>query len=108
MKRIAMVMAVGGGALWLLAPASVAVLSSCGDTTADAGTGGTGGGGGGGAGGGSGGGSGGGGGGVSADCFTGTPATNAQFLNACVDSSVEKVLKATTWRDAGVTLPALP
>jgi hypothetical protein len=62
-----------------------------------------------GGGGGSGGGSGGmGGGSQTPECFMGTPATNDQLLNACVDQTVEKVLKQTTWRDPGVVLPALP
>jgi hypothetical protein len=51
--------------------------------------------------------SGGAGGGVP-DCFMGTPTTNDQLLNACVDPTVEKILKQTTWRDPGVVLPALP
>jgi hypothetical protein len=120
MKRIAMILALGGSALWLVVPATVAM--SCGGGTGggtgggSAGTGGgsagTGGGsagtGGGstGTGGGSagtGGGSAGtGGGSAVADCFSGTPTTNLQFLNACVPSSTEKVLKATVYRDGGV------
>ena len=43
-----------------------------------------------------------------ADCFVGTATTNAQLLNACTDVSVEKILKETTWRAAGTTLPQLP
>ena len=83
MKRIAMVAALGG---------SVALTSCGGTSAADGGTGG----------------GAGGGGGSSTECFSGTPATNTEFLNACVDSSIEKVLKTTSWRDPGVTLPALP
>lgn len=90
------VLATGG--LWVLAPATLS-LTSCGAaSTSDGGTGG-----------GTGGGSGGGGGtaDAGADCYAGTPTTNAQFLNACVPDSVEKVLKETPWRDGG-TLPSLP
>jgi hypothetical protein len=110
MKRIAMILALGGSALWLVVPASVAM--SCGGGTGGGSGGGTGGGsagtGGGsaGTGGGSagtGGGSAGtGGGSAAAECFAGTPTTNLEFLNACVPVSTEKVLKATVYRDGGV------
>jgi hypothetical protein len=39
---------------------------------------------------------------------TSTPVTNLDFLNHCTDPAVEKILKETSWRDAGVTLPGLP
>jgi hypothetical protein len=97
-KRIVMMLAVAAGGVWLVVPASAA-LTACGGSS------------GGGTGGGSGGGSGtdaGTGGGSGSDCFTGTPSTNDQFLNACVDQSIEKILRQTSWRAAGVTLPPLP
>jgi hypothetical protein len=118
MKRFAMVLALGSGGLWLLAPASV-VMTSCGDSATGGGSGtgggsatgggsGTGGGsatgGGSGTGGGSatGGGSGTGGGSAMTDCFAGTPTTRLNFLNACTDTSVVRILKATPYRDGGV------
>lgn len=42
------------------------------------------------------------------DCFTGTPTTNDQFLNACTPDTVAKVLKTSTIPRGKATLPALP
>lgn len=84
----------------MLGATVVLSLTNCGDGTNMNGTGG--GSGGGAAGGGAGGGGG------TADCVSTPPVSNLDFLNACPDASIEKVLKDTPWRAAGTTLPMLP
>jgi hypothetical protein len=43
-----------------------------------------------------------------ADCFTGTPTTNEQFLNACTPDTVAKVLKTSSIQRGKANLPPLP
>ncbi len=86
---------------------ALGVLAACGGTSTGT-DGGSGGGTATGGGSATGGGTGTGGGGSSAGCVSTTPVTNLDFLNHCTDPAVEKILKETTWRDAGVTLPPLP
>lgn len=43
-----------------------------------------------------------------ADCFTGTPVANTDFLNACTPDSVTKILKTSGIPRGKSTLPPLP